>query len=89
MGQLDSRVFVVGIEVHLIAHLAQDTGQIPGRLAAQNGQINVLTQDVIPGGFSGFLGQVEITGTRWASFLSTTESPCSRQRVSEASCRAR
>ena len=26
MGQFDSRVFVVGIEIHLIAHLAQDAG---------------------------------------------------------------
>ena len=61
MGQFDGRVFVVGIEVHLIAHLAQDVGQISGRLAAQNGKINILAHDVIPGRFSGFLGQIEVT----------------------------
>ena len=61
MGQFDSRVFVVGIEIHLIAHLAQDAGQISGRFAAQDGQINVLAHDVIPGGLSGFLGQIEVT----------------------------
>ena len=62
MGQLDSRVFMVGIEVHLIAHLAQDAGQIAGRFTAQDGQINVLSHDVISGRLSGFLGQIEVTG---------------------------
>ena len=62
MGQLDGGIFVVGIEVYLIAHLAQDARQITGRFAAQNGQINIMAHDVIPSRLSGFLGQVDVTG---------------------------
>ena len=62
MRQLDGRVFMVGIEVYLIAHPAQDAGQISGRLAAQDSQINILAHDIISGWLSGFLGQVEVAG---------------------------